>query len=292
MRNQAGRDAVVVGVDGSHGADFALDFAADEARRLSLPVHLVHGFSPDLPQVDFSPRSDVSDVEAQAHAVLDSAMRRIHLLAPDAPVSGVAVRGYVAQAILRAAQGASMVVMGASGAALSGFTVLGSVSLQVATHAPCPVVVVRHPRASGSRHGRVVVGYDASDDTAATLAFAHRYAADHDSELVVVHAWWPEDLAALEQPHRDWEHYQSSASEASRRVLEPMLAARPVPVRYEVVDAHPAKALTAEAAEADLVCVGARGRGGFAGLLLGSVAHAVLRYAACPVAVVRTRHHR
>jgi nucleotide-binding universal stress UspA family protein len=63
-----------------------------------------------------------------------------------------------------------------------------------------------------------------------------------------------------------------------------------VGVRRHVVRSLPAEALIGESAGAELVVVGTRGRGGFRGLLLGSVSHSVMQHAHCPVAVVRPRH--
>jgi hypothetical protein len=68
----------------------------------------------------------------------------------------------------------------------------------------------------------------------------------------------------------------------SKRVLFPG-----IDVRTKLVHGHPAQALIDSSAGAELVVVGSRGRGGFAGMLLGSVSQAVLQHAACPVAVIR-----
>jgi nucleotide-binding universal stress UspA family protein len=64
-----------------------------------------------------------------------------------------------------------------------------------------------------------------------------------------------------------------------------------VTVHTKLVESVPAKALIDESADADLVVVGSRGRGGFASMLLGSVSRAVVQHSACPVAVIRHSSH-
>ncbi|MGY6501729.1 MAG: universal stress protein [Acidimicrobiales bacterium] len=131
---------VVVGVDESPGARAALDWAVTEARQwgaVLVPVlawsHLVQ------PGREFRPDFDESDARQALDRIL-----------ADSGVDGVEVEPVVlnelpAPAILHAADGADLVVVGARG--LGGFTglLLGSVSQQVVGHAPCPVVVVRQP---------------------------------------------------------------------------------------------------------------------------------------------------
>lgn len=140
--DQGGVDVrrVVVGVDESPGARAALDWAVTEARQwgaVLVPVlawsHLVQ------PGREFRPDFDESDARQALDRIL-----------ADSGVDGVEVEPVVlnelpAPAILHAADGADLVVVGARG--LGGFTglLLGSVSQQVVGHAPCPVVVVRQP---------------------------------------------------------------------------------------------------------------------------------------------------
>lgn len=136
-----------------------------------------------------------------------------------------------------------------------------------------------------------VVGIDDSPHAARALQWAVEEGRLHRARLVVVHAWdWPyggelgeraaDLLAAVHFP------------EAAAKVLAAMVAAAVggdvagVEVEQRVVEAAPAKALVEASAGADLLVVGSRGRGGFTGLLLGSVSQQCLHHARCPVAVV------
>lgn len=291
MDATARKNAIVVGVDGSHASDAALDWAAEEAARLDLPVHLIHAFSPDHPTLSFGSGLDASVLREEAGQILSQAEQRVRLRKAELVITGVVLKGYASAALVRASHGAHMVVLGAHGHGRIGQAILGSVSMQVAAHSHCPVVVVRTHEHATSRVNRVVVGFEPADDAGTALDFAYQHAAAHRAELVVVHAWWPADItSAREQEDTDWESYRAEVIAAIDRRLAPLVAAEPgVQVVHEVTQGHPAKALTARASDADLVVVGARGRGGFPGLTLGSTAHAVLRYAPTPVAIVRPR---
>jgi nucleotide-binding universal stress UspA family protein len=165
---------------------------------------------------------------------------------------------------------------------------LGSVSQHVARHASCPVVVVREPTDPAAR--RVVVGVDGSPGSGAALGFAVEYAARHEVPLVAVYGW------------RD-RHPTSSGSgsqlrarmverlEAGQRMLDSALdewrAKHPsLEIVAEAVPVHPGRVLADASERCALLVVGARGRGVFAGLLLGSISQSVLHAARCPVAVV------
>ncbi|MEU6533949.1 universal stress protein [Streptomyces sp. NPDC046928] len=139
---------------------------------------------------------------------------------------------------------------------------------------------------------RVVVGVDGSDASRQALRWAVRQARLTGGEVRVIGAWvmpayhgalgWlpPEssDEAALEGRARD------ELTEAVQDTLGPR---PPVEVRTEVRYGAPAGVLVDVSREASLLVVGSRGRGGFAGLLLGSVAQHCVQHAACPVVVVR-----
>lgn len=152
--------------------------------------------------------------------------------------------------------------------------------------------------------GRIVVGIDGSEHAQRALRWALEDAAFRDAEVEVVHVYeagpsWsvldPEREAAIPDEHVIEEREAASlkaAEEQARADAERILAdidpAREVAVRVSVVNAEqPAAALIGHAKGADLLVVGARGRGGFAGLLLGSVSQHCVRHAPCPVVVVR-----
>src|SRR5690606_3692092 len=165
---------------------------------------------------------------------------------------------------------------------------LGSVAVGLGGHARCPLVVVRAVQDSEPT-APVVVGVDGSPLSDPALAFAFEAAAVRGVALEAVHAWrelvGDLDMATL----LDWDAIETE----ERALLAERLAGwaekyPDVPVRRVVTRERPARVLVEQSRGAQLVVVGSRGRGGFTGLVLGSVSHAVLHHAHCPVAVVRS----
>lgn len=229
-------------------------------------------------------------------AVLAEAVTFCSQYAPEVAHSEMLVSARPAQAILDAASGASSVVMGSRGLGSLAELVVGSTSFAVATHAEVPVVVVRSPSAetAGADAARVVVGVDGSDSSEKALQYALDEAAVRGTGVTAVRAWRAAFFDGLSAKggaipaHVEDAVVVPTEITALRESLEPWLAKYPdVDVRQEVVHAEAADALSAASAGAALMVVGSRGRGGFRSLLLGSVSHAVLHHANCPVAVVR-----
>jgi len=273
------RKAVVLGVDGSSASHTALLFALEEARRRELPVRLIHA-------LDRRPSDGGDDDEHPS--VLDSALADARCDAPDIAISGAAPAAAPAAALIEAALDAELLVVGSRG--VGGFRglLLGSVSSQVAAHARCPVVVVRDSRRHRPAAG-VIVGVDGSDTSDAAVAFAFEAAALRGIGLTAVHAFGAvgvSDEAVTPEPRR-------LAAEESRILTDSLVGWQQkypdVEVTARLVRGHPAWALAGESVDGRLLVVGTRGRGGFAGLFLGSVSQAVLHHAACPVAVVPRR---
>jgi nucleotide-binding universal stress UspA family protein len=137
----------------------------------------------------------------------------------------------------------------------------------------------------------IVVGVDGSSGAAAALRFAAEEAELRGTTLRAVHAWTlPHVLAAggLAPPPTPGLIEELDAQ--ARRVLDEALEAIDDdghPVERLVVQGSPALVLVAAAAGADLLVVGSRGHGGFAGLLLGSTSQQCALHARCPVVIVR-----
>jgi nucleotide-binding universal stress UspA family protein len=139
----------------------------------------------------------------------------------------------------------------------------------------------------------IVVGIDGSEHSAQVLEWALKEAALQQEPLAVltVHpvagSKWTGDpvIYAEDQPQEERDRH--AAEEAVAKALSRLGEARPASVTVEAVSGVPAQELIAASRDADLVVVGSRGGGGFAGLLLGSVSSQVVSHAACPVAVIR-----
>jgi len=133
---------------------------------------------------------------------------------------------------------------------------------------------------------RIVVGVDGSDHSRRALAWAIGEARARQAALVAVHAWHlPAAAASYAGPLVDPKLLEEEAAKALADALA-SADAHGVEVEQRVVRGGPAAALLDAAADADLLVVGSRGHGGFAGLLLGSVSQQVCHHAACPVVVV------
>jgi nucleotide-binding universal stress UspA family protein len=136
---------------------------------------------------------------------------------------------------------------------------------------------------------RIVVGVDGSAGSRAALRWAVGEALRHGAELVAVHAWdfpYASPLAGLPTmlPAED---LQAAAEQLVDRTVADTLGSQPaVPVERVAVAGYPSAVLLDRAKTADLLVVGARGHGGFVGLLLGSVSHQVVAHAVVPTVVV------
>jgi nucleotide-binding universal stress UspA family protein len=289
---------VLLATDGSKNAQAALAFLQvvplppSSTVRVTIVVTLP-SFALDIPPAK---EFDRSVLEA-ARGVLEEARTRLG-------GSGLTIEADVAvgdpkSEIVRIAEewGADLLVLGARGLSRFKRFMLGSVSLSVARHAPCPVLVVKgRPRKLGS----VLVAMDDSEDSFRAVRFLQSLPLPRQARL---------RLLSVVEPVR----YPTSAPKALRgqlvamikeleskrrgeleKVLEraaAQLDEKITRVRRATPTGDPASAIvaTAVAHDADLIVVGARGRGGTERLLLGSVSESVLHHARCPILIVKER---
>jgi nucleotide-binding universal stress UspA family protein len=290
--HQIAGGSVVVGVDGSASSEFALRWAVSEARRTRRPLHVVHALENE-PVLTDKHQLGTKEVPASSDPVLTAAMDIVAAMGPEVATTPHSITGFAPATLIAASKIAGTVVVGSHGHSAIPTALLGSVSDHVAIHAGCPVVVVRgNGTQGGTGSGHVVVGVDGSQASTPALGYAFAYAASTGSSLTAIHTWWWEPLegVSLGEPWiGDWTQIANQEAAVVSELLARWSQRYPdVPVRSHVVRGDPVVELLDQSDGASLLVVGSRGRGGFVGLLLGSVSRRILKRATCPVAVVRS----
>ncbi|GAA2287341.1 universal stress protein [Nonomuraea roseoviolacea subsp. roseoviolacea] len=282
---------VIVGFDGSESSRQALAWAEQEAVMREAPLHLLHALPRWSPDVLLVPEPVGWEVEAEktAREQLEQAAAQTRSCRPHLDVTSEIALDRAEDALVHAAEGAQLLVVGSRGR--GGFTelLLGSVSRHVAARSPCPVAVFRRPTTGG--HRMVVVGVSGQPGQESLLEFAFQEAALRGAGLRAVHAWthpgriepWTVGSGVYDA---------ETAGQEEEVLLAEILGGwrgrfPDVELVQQVVREHPAKALAEASAEADVVVVGASHGATRALLGLGSTAHAVLHHARAPVIVVR-----
>ncbi len=298
MQNQSGR--IVVGYDGSEAAGAAVDWAAAQAQRCRSPLTVLHV----IDYLEMTPGpfgvTGLPDVsEEMIGRVAADGMARARKNADSIDITPVSIFGQVAQTLIETAHDAELVVVGTRGHGDLTEAILGSVSLAVSAHARCPTVVVRGDSSLlPGPHRPVVVGVDDSRSAAAALSFAAQTAEDTGARLIVASGYhpallqvWTGIIASAVDTQLDPGYVDDSRLAAEKVAADAARSARKahpgLDVTEQVRQGPAAGVIAAATNHAGLAVVGTRGRGGFAGLLLGSVSHRLLHTALCPVAVVR-----
>ncbi|MEU9700742.1 universal stress protein [Streptomyces sp. NPDC047981] len=296
---------VVVGVDGSEHSRLALTWALGVAQRLDAPLLVAHVRSEAL-QLGEARIASLGPSPAIPDTVLNSVGAWIEQQDVRVPVRYESLDGTVPDALLDQARSARLLVVGSRGRGGFASLLLGSVSRSLATSAPCPVVVVPHeertvPSQDAAEAGRVLVGLHPEETADEVLDFAFHAAAQRGVVLEVVTAYRlpPSPVLMVSPPapalqvpppiplDDETPELVRDTARLQEERLRPFTGRYPdVTVSPAVVPADAAGRLVEDSRSAELVVVGRHRRHRVASLLMGSVAHAVLHHAHCPVAVV------
>lgn len=287
---------IIVGVDASTSAEHALDLALLEAERTGCPLRAVHVWTTPVWLGGAAmgglvvPAPVPEDCRKVARGLVDELVAKaMSRRSSDAAVEVTAEieEGDPGRVLSRLSDGASLLVMGGSGHGQLASALLGSATTYVLHHATCPVMVV--PQSADARpFARVLVGIDGSPSSRAALAWARKAAESLACPLVAVHAWII-NPAPVPMPYFE----RADGSTYSQVAQDWLVAelAKELPDTATVVPLTPygsaAGALVEEAGTNDLIVVGSRGHGGFASLLLGSVASQTATHARGAVVVIR-----
>ncbi|MFC3897060.1 universal stress protein [Lentzea rhizosphaerae] len=290
---------VVAGVDGSDEAARAAVWAAREADSRSCPLLLVHALRWPLYAPAYAPSGMTTHTEEplqhQAESMLADAIAKCRDHVPGAEVRCRVVRGDPTGVLLEAARDAELLVLGSTGVGGVLRMLIGSTAAELVHTSHKPVAVVRgtdwQDRArTEDTTVRVVVGVDGSDTSLGAVEFAYDFAARHEAELVALHACSDIPIDTLPRVQTSGlDDYIDEGRDVLARSISDSARRHPlVPTREVVTAEDPVESLLEQAEGAALVVVGSHGRGAVRRALLGSVSHAVLHKAPCPLVVVRT----
>ena len=289
VSRQPRADLVVVGIDGSAHAAMAARWAAVEADLRGAALRLVYAYS--VPIAGYAGYSMAPDglghvMRIEGEHMLKAVANEIRAQHPTLQVDTRLMQGDAVLALLRESARARLTVVGSRGNGRMAGVLLGSVATAVSAHGTAPVAVIPTEGPGWPHDGAVVVGVDGSSGNEIAIRFAFEQAAFRGAELVAVHTWnHPRpsqdgvlDMAALDRDER----IRLSEDLAGWHERYP-----DVVVRQQVRQGKATAVLLSIARTAQLLVVGSRGRGGFAGMVLGSTSQSLISHAVCPVVVVR-----
>jgi nucleotide-binding universal stress UspA family protein len=284
---------IIVGADGSSASDAAVCWAARDAVVRRLPLTVVHVVNPVDATWPHSPPPDGLAVwqENEARRVLADALKIARDAAKDSPripIETELILSATVPTLVDLAKEAELMVVGNYGRGAVVRGLLGSVSSSLVRRAHCPVAVIRdeNPRMADPAQAPVLLGIDGSPASELATAIAFDEASRRRVDLIALHAW--SDAEIFELPGLDW----AAVKAEEERLLAEGLAGWQE--RYPDVSVHrllvcdrPARVLVETSESAQLVVLGSHGRGGFTGMLLGSVSNAVVQSVRTPVIVAR-----
>ncbi|VXB41020.1 Nucleotide-binding universal stress protein, UspA family [Arthrobacter sp. 9AX] len=275
--------SIVAGYDGSAEAAAAIRWAAHHARLRNLPLHVVHCSIWPLLTNKLGPVPGVADsgLERSAEAILEEGLSQAKAAAPELDIQCTLLHGRPASHLARIAARQQTLVVGSRG--LGGFLglLVGSVSLELAATASCPVAVIRSDR---HPDGPVMAAVDESGSPAA-LRDACTVASASRSPLAVVHV---RHTPAGHLHVRDTSEADAAAEAVLRAAVQTARSLAPTAEVEGILlaDTSVAHGILDAARDAAVLVVGSHGRG-LVRETIGSTAHAVLHHAQGPVIVSR-----
>lgn len=291
----AGKQNILVGVDGSHEALQAAEWAAARAKINNAQLQIVCAYAlPSYTAASMESGFAVIDndaIRASAQTVVDEALTHLAKLGYQA--EGRVEPGDPTAVLVQLSQQADLIVVGTRGTGGFADRLLGATSSALAAYSRCPVVVV--PARSADRQftpvQKIVIGVDGSSRSRKSLRRAIEEAALWGAQLTAVDAvpmassagvlaWLPATV--------DRESILRDVRDELKAICAAETAGSGVEIHAHALDGNPAALLTEFSTAVELVVVGTRGRGGFAGVLMGSTSQSVLAHSTCPVLVVPT----
>lgn len=283
---------VVVGVDGSSASHAAVRWAAHDAALRHVPLTLVHVLLMPValtwPEMVMAYGIIEERVDRHGRDVLEQAQEVARESLADSAVD-VRIKmptGNAVSTLSDMSKEAAMLVVGGQGENAGHQRHLGAVSQGVLHHAHCPVAVIHDVDAAAGPTAPVVVGIDGSPASELATAVAFDEASRRGVGLIALHSW--SDFGPYRVPTVDWEPQLEAGKEALAERMAGWQERYPdVSIDRRLVWGEPAYTLAAASEEAQLLVVGSHGRGGFAGMLLGSVSSTVVQIARVPLIVAR-----
>lgn len=286
--------AVLVGVDGSHASYKAVWWAANYAKHAGLQLQIVCAYSlPSYAAVSFDATYTAIGDDNAAHHDAQEILSKAKAVALEQGVDATTliVTGDPSSVFVELSRNYQLIVIGNRGKGGLAERLLGTTSSSLPAYAYCPIVVVPYTDDDGQRIHlnntitRVAVGSDESKWGLKALEIAANLADSWNAELDVISA-----VPRVQGAEGDTAVMGSYMEDLEERV-KPILKDLPnLKIHCTVVPGSAVDALTQASLNHDLVVVGSRGRGGFTGLLLGSISQGLLQHSSRPVYVVPRKY--
>ena len=291
----AGKPNILVGVDGSREALQAAEWAAARAKLNNAQLQLVCAYAlPSYTAASMESGFAVIDndvIRASAQTVVDETLTHLAKLGHQA--EGRVEPGDPSAVLVQLSEQADLIVVGTRGTGGFADRLLGATSSALPAYSRCPVVVVpgRGADQQFTPVKKIVIGVDGSSRSRKSLRRAIEEAALWGAQLTAVDAvpmassagvlaWLPATV--------DRESILRDVRDELKAICKAESAGSGVEIHAHALDGNPAALLTEFSTAVELVVVGTRGRGGFAGVLMGSTSQSVLAHSTCPVLVVPT----